>query len=137
MEWPNGHGHHLLDKWLLYTHDYFTQPPPYIHRHLTSFLSFCDTCHCQSEQTSNNTFSKIQFVENNNFLFFCSFVEVISTFSFGWFLVKFHPKMKTFISPIVIVWTKMSHKINPTKCTWNFSTFLMKNNNIKFLKLMT
>jgi hypothetical protein len=31
----------------------------------------------------------------------------------------------------------LTHEINPMKCTWNFSTFLMKNNNIKFLKLMT
>jgi hypothetical protein len=67
------------------------------------FLSFCDTCHCQSEQTQDKTFSKIQFVENNKFFIFCSFVEVIPTFSFGWFLVKFHPKMETFIPTIVIV----------------------------------
>lgn len=99
-----------------------------------SFLSFCDTCHCRSEQTSNNTFSKIQFVEDNKFLIFCSFVEVIPTFSFGWFLVKFHPKMETFIPSIMIVWTTWPMKSIP----WNARGISkMKNNNIKFLKLMT
>jgi hypothetical protein len=101
-----------LRSWLLHT----TSPFTFIDiRQVDTlgFLFFCDTCHCQSEPTSNNTFSKNQFVENNKFLIICSFVEVIPTFFFWLALAKFHPKMKTFIPPIVIVWITWPMKSIP------------------------